>query len=142
MKPGSLDGTILRMAFKLSHKDVEFGVGDQVRVHQRIKEGDKSREAVFEGMVLGIKGRAPGKTFTVRRVGEAGVGIEKIFPVELPTIEKIAVVKKGTEGVRRAKLYYTRSKAPTEVDLIFRRATSRVNMKNVSAKKSKKGIRK
>ena len=135
------------MALKITHKDVEFGVGDRVRVYQRIKEGDKSREAMFEGMVLGIKGRLPGKTFMVRRVGEAGIGIEKIFPIELPTIEKIVVVKKGTEGVRRAKLYYTRTKAPTEVDLIFRRANTRdiieraKSMKNAT-KKSKKAVRK
>ncbi|MDP1710036.1 MAG: 50S ribosomal protein L19 [bacterium] len=136
------------MALKLTHKDVEFGVGDRIRVHQRIKEGDlpagghgKTREAIFEGMVLSIKGRNPGKTFTVRRIGEASIGIEKIFPFELPSIEKIVVVKKGTEGVRRAKLYYTRDKSPTEVDLIFRRANSRVNMKN-AGKKSKQILRK
>jgi large subunit ribosomal protein L19 len=142
LKLGLLDGTIAGMALKITHKDVEFGVGDRIRVYQRIKEGDKTRESIFEGMVLGIKGRAPGKTFTVRRIGEASIGIEKIFPIELPTIEKIAVVKKGTEGVRRAKLFYTRTKSPTDVDLIFRRATSRVNMKSASAKKSKKVVRK
>ena len=124
------------MALKITHKEVEFGVGDRVRVHQRITEGDKSREAIFEGMVLGIKGRNPGKTFTVRRVGEATIGIEKIFPIELPSIEKIVVVKKGTEGVRRAKLFYTRTKSPTDVDLIFRRSHTRVSMKS-AGKKSK-----
>ena len=126
------------MAIKIILKEVEFGVGDRIRVHQKIKEGDKNRESIFEGMVLKIKGRNPGKTFTVRRIGEAGVGIEKIFPIELPSIEKIVVVKKGTEGIKRAKLYYTRTKSPTEVDLIFRRANTRAN----EASKPKKVLRK
>jgi large subunit ribosomal protein L19 len=114
------------MALTISIKDVEFGVGDRVRVVQKIKEGDKSREATFEGMVIGIKGRAPGKTFLVRRVGEAGIGIERIFPVNLPSIEKIVVVKRGVEGVKRAKLYFTRRKAPTEIEMIFKKAATRI----------------
>ena len=114
------------MALKITFKEVEFGVGDRIRVVQRIKEGDKSREAIFEGMVIGIKGREPGKTFTVRRVGEAGVGIERIFPMNLPTIEKVTVVKRGIEGVKRAKLYYTRIKAPTEIEMIFKKAALRI----------------
>jgi len=88
-------------------------------VVQKIKEGGKSREAIFEGMVIGIKGRNPGKTFMVRRIGEAGIGIERIFPLNLPTIDKVIVVKRGIEGVKRAKLYYTREKAPTEVEMNF-----------------------
>lgn len=107
-------------------KEIEFGVGDRVRVVQKIKDGDKSREAFFEGMVIGIKGREPGKTFVVRRVGEANIGIERIFPVNLPTIDKIIVVKRGIEGVKRAKLYYTREKAPTEVEMIFKKAAVRI----------------
>jgi len=97
-----------------------------VRVVQKISDGDKTREATFEGMVIGIKGREPGKTFTVRRMGEAGIGIERIFPVNLPTIDKIVVVKRGIEGVKRAKLYYTRKKAPTEIEMIFKRAALRI----------------
>lgn len=114
------------MALKTKIKDVEFGVGDRVCVVQRIKDGDKNREAIFEGMVIGINGREPGKTFLVRRIGEAGVGIERIFPVNLPTIEKIVLVKRGTEGVKRAKLYYTRFKAPTEIEMIHKKASSRI----------------
>ncbi len=110
------------MALKISLKDVEFGVGDKVRVVQRIKEGDKTREAAFEGMVIGIKGREPGKTFTVRKIAEGNVGVERIFPVLLPSIEKVVVVTRGVEGVRRAKLYFTRKKAPTEVDMIYKKA--------------------
>jgi large subunit ribosomal protein L19 len=114
------------MALKITLKDVEFGVGDRIRVVQKIKEEDKSREAIFEGMVIGIRGRDPGKTFVVRRVGEGGIGIERIFPVNLPSIDKIIVVKRGIEGVKRAKLYYTRNKAPTEVEMIFKRAAIRI----------------
>ena len=111
------------MALKTVFKDMEFGVGDRVRVVQKITDGDKTREASFEGMVIGIKGRDPGKTFVVRRVGEAGVGIERIFPLNLPTIEKIVVVKRGIEGVKRAKLYYTRGISKREVEEIYTRAS-------------------
>jgi large subunit ribosomal protein L19 len=114
------------MALKIMFKEVEFGVGDRIRVVQKISDGDKSREAIFEGMVIGIRGRNPGKTFVVRRIGEAGVGIERIFPINLPTIDKVIVVKRGIEGVKRAKLYYTREKAPTEVEMIFKKAAIRI----------------
>lgn len=114
------------MALRITIKETEFGVGDRIRVVQKIKDGDKSREAIFEGMVIGIKGRNPGKTFLVRRIGEAGIGIERIFPVNLPTIDKITVIKRGTEGVKRAKLYYTRIKAPTEIEMIFKKASSKI----------------
>lgn len=114
------------MALKISIKNVEFGVGDRIRVVQRIKDGDRNREAIFEGMVIAIKGREPGKTFLVRRIGEAGIGVERIFPVNLPTIDKIIVVKRGVEGVKRSKLYFTRMKSPTEIEMIFKKAGSKI----------------
>lgn len=126
MKKVLISSTISIMALRISIKETEFGVGDRIRVVQRIKDGDKNREAIFEGMVIGIKGREPGKTFLVRRIGEAGIGIERIFPVNLPSIDKITVVKRGTEGVKRSKLYYTREKAPTEIEMIFKKAGSRI----------------
>ena len=127
------------MALRSKIKEFEFGVGDIVRVVQRIKDGEKSREAIFEGMVIAIRGREPGKTFTVRRIGEAGIGIEKIFPFNLTSLDKIVVVKKGTEGVRRAKLYYTRTKSPTEVEMIFRRTADKsAKLTKSASKKSKK----
>jgi large subunit ribosomal protein L19 len=111
------------MALKITIKEVEFGVGDKIRVVQKIKEADgKSREAFFDGMVLKIKGRNPGKTFTVRKIAEGNIGVERIFPIGLPSIERIEVIKKGTSGVRRAKLYYTREKSPTEIEMIYKRA--------------------
>ncbi len=126
------------MALKISIKEVEFGVGDRVRVVQRIKDGDKNREAVFAGMVLAIRGREPGKTFLVRRIGEAGVGIERIFPVNLPSIDKIVVVKRGVEGVKRSKLYFTRTKSPTEIEMIFKKASARIKSGENVDKKSRK----
>lgn len=124
------------MALKAEIKGTKFGVGDSIRVVQRIKEGDKSREAYFEGMVIGIKGREPGKTFTVRKIAEGNVGVERIFPFALPSLEKIVLIKEGVQGVRRAKLYFTRTKSPTEVEMIHKRASVRASMK--SAKKANK----
>ena len=83
----------------------DFRVGYTVRVHYRIKEGDKERIQPFEGVVIRIRGSGPGKTFTVRRES-FGVGIERTFPYYSPNIEKIEVVKIGK--VRRAKLYFLR----------------------------------
>ncbi len=81
--------------------------GDNVRVYQKIKEGDKERTQVFEGIVLAKNhGKGISSTITVRRE-ISGVGVERIFPVHLPTIEKIEVVSHGK--VRRAKLYYLRT---------------------------------
>lgn len=132
------------MALKISIKEVQFGVGDKIRVVQKVKEADKSRESSFEGMVIGIKGREPGKTFLVRRIGEAGVGIEKIFPVNLPSIDRIVVVKRGTEGVKRSKLYFTRQKSPTEIEMIYKKAGSRIKSgeeKNKPSRTASRGTR-
>lgn len=129
------------MALKIIVKDVEFGVGDRIRVIQKISEGDKSRESLFEGMVIAIRGRESGKSFTVRKIAEGSIGVEKIFPLALPTIDRVLVVKKGMLGVRRAKLYYTRAKSPTEVETIFKKSALRgkkvEHVKMKSAKKSR-----
>lgn len=127
------------MALTILHKEVKFGVGDKVRVIQKIKEADgKFRESFFEGMVIGIKGREPGKTFTVRKIAEGNIGVERIFPLNLPSMEKIVVVKQGVAGVRRAKLYYTREKSPTEIDMIFKKSAKRVSMKSAPKSKTSK----
>jgi len=83
----------------------EFRAGDQVRVHVKIKEGDKERIQVFEGAVIGRRRAASHSTFTVRKIS-FGHGVERIFPLYSPAIEKIEVVRAGR--VRRAKLYYLR----------------------------------
>jgi len=80
--------------------------GDEVRISQKIKEGGKEKIQEFEGLVIARKhGREVGSTITVRRE-ISGIGVEKIFPLHLPTIEKIEILKRGK--VRRAKLYYLR----------------------------------
>ena len=84
-----------------------FAVGDTVKVHVRIKEGDKSRIQVFEGTVIAKKHGGVSETVTVRRVSY-GVGVERTFPVNSPIIDKVEVVRKGK--VRRAKLYYLRDR--------------------------------
>lgn len=90
----------------------EIQPGWTVKVFQKIKEGEKERVAPFEGIIIAKKhGKEVGGTFTVRRV-VSGVGVEKIFPVYSPTIEKIEIIKKAR--VRRAKLYYLRGKSKKE----------------------------
>lgn len=83
----------------------EFRAGDTVAVHYKIKEGDRERIQVFEGVVIAKKGGGIRETFTVRKVSY-GIGIERIFPLHSPLIEKIDVKRLGK--VRRAKLYYLR----------------------------------
>ena len=86
---------------------VDFNTGDTVRVHVRIKEGNRERIQVFEGIVIKRQGGGIGETFTVRRISY-GVGVERTFPIHSPKIEKIDVMKHGK--VRRAKLFYLRDR--------------------------------
>jgi len=89
-------------------KDIpDFEVGDTVKVYTKVVEGDKERLQPFEGVVVARKGGGARETFMVRKVS-FGVGVERIFPVHSPSIDRIKVVKKGS--VRRAKLYYLRGK--------------------------------
>jgi len=84
-----------------------FKPGDTINVHVKIKEGNKERVQQFQGTVIQRRGIGSGETFTVRKVSN-GVGVERIFPIVSPSIDKIDVVKEGS--VRRAKLYYLRGK--------------------------------
>jgi large subunit ribosomal protein L19 len=84
-----------------------FKAGDTVRVHVRVVEGEKERIQVFEGVVIARKGGSNRETFTVRKISY-GTGVERIFPMHSPMIDKIEVVRAGR--VRRAKLYYLRGK--------------------------------
>ncbi|MBP6924632.1 MAG: 50S ribosomal protein L19 [Candidatus Pacebacteria bacterium] len=93
--------------------------GDTVRVHQKIQDKGKTRIQIFEGLVLARKhGDEPGATFTVRKVS-GGIGIEKIYPLYSPMIDKLEIVKRAK--VRRAKLYYIREKVAREVKRQMRR---------------------
>ncbi len=97
-----------RLQQSLTKKSVpRFAIGDTVRVHVKVVEGEKERIQVFEGTVIARKGALNTETFTVRKVSY-GVGVERIFPVHSPVVSKVDVVRQG--HVRRAKLYYLRQK--------------------------------
>ena len=100
-------------------KELGIRAGDTVRVHQKIQDKGKTRIQIFEGVVLARKhGTEPGATFTVRKVA-SGVGVEKIYPLYSPNIDKIEIVKRAK--VRRAKLYYIREKVAREIKRQMRR---------------------
>lgn len=104
-----------------SRRNLDLRSGDTVKVWQKIKEGDKTRLQVFEGLVLARKhGSEAGATFTVRRVA-SGVGVERVFPFFSPLIDKIEVVRRAK--VRRAKLYHIRKKVAKEISREMRRST-------------------
>jgi large subunit ribosomal protein L19 len=97
-----------RIQRSLAKKTVPpFEIGDTVRVHAKVVEGEKERIQVFEGVVISRKGGRNSETFTVRKVSY-GVGVERIFPIHSPIVSRIEVVRQGK--VRRAKLYYLRAK--------------------------------
>ncbi len=85
----------------------QFVVGDTVRVHNRIKEGEKSRIQIFEGTVIKKQGGSNRATFTVRKISN-GIGVEKTWPIHSPNVEKVDVVRSGK--VRRAKLFFLRQR--------------------------------
>jgi len=119
------------MALKAKIQGTEFSVGDIIKVFQKITEGEKKRTQVFEGTVISIKGRGDNRSFMVRRIGAQNIGVERIFPVIVPSIEKIEIVKKGGLGVRRAKLYYIRNKSRREIEKLYAR-TKHKNVKGSS----------
>ncbi|HZK37445.1 MAG TPA: 50S ribosomal protein L19 [Clostridia bacterium] len=89
-------------------KDIgEFGTGDTVKVHVKIKEGTRERIQIFEGIVIKRQGGGIAETFTVRRIA-SGVGVERTFPVHSPRIERVEVIRRGQ--ARRAKTYYLRDR--------------------------------
>lgn len=108
-KEGGLDMDIIKaIEQEQLKKDLpELAIGDYVRVHVKIKEGNRERIQVFEGTIISRKGEGLKETFTVRRVSY-GVGVERIFSIHSPKIERIETVRRGK--VRRAKLYYLRDR--------------------------------
>lgn len=88
--------------------DTDVHIGDSLRVHSNVVESNKTRVQVFEGILIRLRGRGENKTFTVRKIGAGGVGVERTWPVNARSLVKIEV-KKKTAGVRRSKLYYLRN---------------------------------
>lgn len=106
------------MAIYAHHKDCHFKIGDIIRVHQKLIETDssgksKERFQIFEGTLIAINGKDTNKTITVRKIGANYVGVERIWPIQSPWIDKIELKTKGSP--RRAKLYYTRNQSSKEL---------------------------
>jgi len=97
-----------------------FNVGDSVKVHTKVVEGDKERIQVFAGVVIGMRGHGLNSTFTVRRISY-GEGVERVFPIHSPRIDKVEVERKGS--VRRAKLTYLRQRIGKGATLVKERET-------------------
>lgn len=102
-----MDALKLIVADSLKKDLPSFEIGDTVRVHVNIREGDRERIQMFEGTVIARKGSGVAETFTVRRVSY-GVGVERVFPVNSPNVQGVDIVRKGR--VRRSKLYYLRDR--------------------------------
>jgi large subunit ribosomal protein L19 len=100
-------GVLQKIEREQHRRELSVRPGDQVRVHVRIVEGDKERIQVFEGVVIAMRGGGSRASFTVRKVSY-GVGVERVFPLHSPSIDKVEVVSSGK--VRRAKLYYLRER--------------------------------
>ena len=99
---------------------VDFAIGDTVRVHTKVVEGDKERIQVFSGVVIGRRGHGLNEMFTVRRISY-GEGVERVFPVHSPRVEKVEVERRG--AVRRAKLTYLRGRQGKGATLIREKET-------------------
>lgn len=96
------------MAKYLKYNDKSFSVGDTVKVHFNVKDGEKTRIQIFEGILIAVANRGPGKVFTVRKIAAGGIGVEKITPIDSPVVANIELVTRG--DVRRSKLFYLRDR--------------------------------
>jgi len=118
----------------------EFKAGDTVKVHVKIREGDKERVQVFQGTVIGRRGGGTNATFTVRKIS-SGVGVERVFALHSPNISKIQRVRKGK--VRRAKLYYLRgltgksARIEEQLDDVGKAKEKKVKVSKAAKKKAK-----
>jgi large subunit ribosomal protein L19 len=120
-------GIIVSPVHMEDRKNLGIKSGDTVRVHQKIEDKGKTRIQVFEGLVLARKhGNEAGATFTVRKMVD-GIGVEKIFPLYSPRIDKIEIVRRST--TRRAKLYFIREKVAREI----KRQMRRMRLMNISS---------
>lgn len=105
---------------------LDFCVGDSVRVHTKVVEGDKERIQVFSGLVIGRHGRGMNETFIVRRISY-GEGVERVFPVHSPRVEKVEVERRG--AVRRAKLTYLRKRLGKSATLVKEKTAPQASKK-------------
>ncbi len=112
--------------------DVDFGVGDSVRVHTKVVEGDKERVQIFAGIVIGKRGHGLNETFTVRRISY-GEGVERIFPKHSPRVEKVEVERRGS--IRRAKLTYLRKRIGKSATLVKEKTTTAAERETQAAEK-------
>ena len=120
-RPGGREGFFMNRIIDAIEKEqqktdrTQFSVGDSVRVHTRVVEGDKERIQIFTGIVIGRKGRGSNETFTVRRISY-GEGVERVFPLHSPRIAKVEVEQQGR--ARRAKLNYLRGRKGKEATAV------------------------
>ena len=111
----------------------DFGAGDTLKVHLKVVEGTRERIQVFEGLCIAKSNRSLNSTFTVRKISN-GEGVERVFPVYSPLIEKLEVVRRG--DVRRSKLYYIRSLSGKKARIKEKRFDNRTNVSNKVAEES------
>ena len=111
----------------------DFGSGDTLKVHLKVVEGTRERIQVFEGLCIAKSNRSLNSTFTVRKISN-GEGVERVFPVYSPLIEKLEVVRRG--DVRRSKLYYIRSLSGKKARIKEKRFDNRTNVSNKVAEES------
>jgi len=111
----------------------DFGAGDTLKVHLKVVEGTRERIQVFEGLCIARSNRSLNSSFTVRKISN-GEGVERVFPVYSPLIEKLEVVRRG--DVRRSKLYYIRSLSGKKARIKEKRFDNRTNVSNKVAEES------
>lgn len=95
------------------YNDTQIHIGDSLKVHSKVVEGDKTRIQIFEGILISLRGRGENKMFTVRKIGAGAIGVERTWPLNCKALVKIEV-KKAAKKVRRAKLYYLRERTGKE----------------------------
>ncbi len=117
-------------------RQIDFKSGDTINVHYKIKEGNKERIQQYQGIVMQIAGKGPTKTFTVRKISANNVGVERIFPINSPYIDKIEIVRRG--DVRRARLFYLRDLSGKKVKIKEKRVFSDKSDKNKNEDKVNK----
>lgn len=127
------------MSLLATHNGQDFHVGDLIRVYQKIQEDNKTRTQVFEGTVIAIRGVDQSRTFTVRRIGAAGVAIERIFPLFSPFVERVEVRAEG--HVRRSKLYYIREQTASQIADITKKRSRKNEVRSMGKSKVKKVIK-